>query len=151
MKQRCTNRRNGSWPTYGGAVQNLANLSKAQSKFDQAEALYIRALSIFDQSIGPESSESGSVLDALSALYAAEGKYSDADPLYSRLLDLEAKTFGPQSLPLADTLDNYSQTLRKLGQDSKAADCEARAKSIRGAQPVAPRRRVSAKAGRPPD
>jgi hypothetical protein len=60
-------------PLTGVAVQNLAGLYKAEARYDEANVLYKRALAIFEQSLGPDSPEVGSALDALSSMYAMEG------------------------------------------------------------------------------
>jgi hypothetical protein len=107
--------------------------------------MYERALSIFDQSVGKDSAEVGSVLDDFSSMYLDERKFADAEPLFARLVTVEEKVFGTDAPILAQTLPKFAQVERKLGHADHANQLETRAKTIAGAQAPAPKAIVTKK------
>jgi tetratricopeptide (TPR) repeat protein len=64
---------------------NLAGLYQRQGKYEQAEALYQRALAIREQVRGPDHPAVAAVLSNLAGLYQSQGKYEQAEALLARL------------------------------------------------------------------
>jgi len=55
------------------SLNNLATLYYAQGQFDDAEALFQRALAIWEKVLGPEHPDVATSLDNLAQLYYAQG------------------------------------------------------------------------------
>jgi tetratricopeptide (TPR) repeat protein len=73
----------------------LAELYQQQGKYEQAKALYQRALSIREQHLGPEHPDTASSLHGLAELYQQQGKYEQAKALYQRALHIREQCLGP--------------------------------------------------------
>jgi tetratricopeptide (TPR) repeat protein len=68
------------------SLNNLALLHQAQGRFDNVELLLKRALSIRENTLGPERSEVASTLDNLANLLNDQGRYVEAEALLKRSL-----------------------------------------------------------------
>ena len=67
-------------------LSNLAGLYRDQGRYEQAEALYQRALAIREQVLGSEHPQVATSLNNLAGLYQSQGKYEQAEALYQRAL-----------------------------------------------------------------
>jgi len=83
-------------PDTAQSLNNLAELYRAQGKYEQAEPLYQRALAIREKQLGPEHPYTATSLNNLAGLYRAQGKYEQAEPLYQRALAIREKQLGPE-------------------------------------------------------
>src|SRR5262249_20947851 len=65
-------------------LANLASLYRDQGKFAEAELLYQRTLSIWEQAHGPGHPSVAYALANLITLYAQQGKFAEVEPLSQR-------------------------------------------------------------------
>ncbi|MFM6272300.1 MAG: tetratricopeptide repeat protein, partial [Dolichospermum sp.] len=69
-------------------LNNLALLYNNQGRYTEAEPLYIRALSIYEQQLGENHPYVATSLNNLALLYDNQGRYTEAKPLYIRALSI---------------------------------------------------------------
>src|SRR5260370_8818725 len=81
--------------TTGSRSHQLAYLYQQQGKYLEAEPLYLRALSIYEQALGPEHPSTGNTLHALAYLYQEQDKYLEAEPLNLRALSITNQPLSP--------------------------------------------------------
>src|SRR5262249_57101952 len=77
---------------------NLAGLYVLKERFQEAEALYVRALGVLERG-GADETLIGVVVKNLASLYASQARYREAEPFYLRLVALH--TLGPHHPHLA--------------------------------------------------
>jgi len=75
---------------YAVALNNLANVYKAQDNYGEAERLYQRALSIMKKAVGENHLNVVDILNNLTALYQAQGKEAEAERHYKDALAIQA-------------------------------------------------------------
>jgi len=92
-------------------LNNLAELYKAQGKYEEAEPLYQRSLGIFEKALGKDHPDVAQSLNNLAELYRAQGKYEEAEPLYQRSLGIYEKSLGKDHPKYKTVIENYSQIL----------------------------------------
>jgi len=107
-------------PDTATSLNNLAELYRYQGKYEQAEPLYLRALSIFEQRLGAEHPYTAEVLHGLAELYQQQGKYEQAEPLYQRALTVREKCLGPNHPDTEVSRNAYAAILRLLERDPLA-------------------------------
>jgi len=95
-------------PRLPASLAWVAEVYKAQGKYDQAEPLCRRSLGIVEKSLGPEHSDVGASLNNLAELYRAQGKYDEAEPLYRRSLAIRERALGPEHPDVATSLNNFA-------------------------------------------
>jgi tetratricopeptide (TPR) repeat protein len=111
------------------AVAYAAILDGLQ-RYDESEAIYRRALAIFEQTFGPEHYEVASNLHNLAAVLCARGDLDAAEKLYRRALAVKEKLLGAESPDAALTLNNLGALLTRAGRPEEAAGVLQRAVSI---------------------
>ena len=72
----------------------------ALGRYDQAEALFKRALAIREKAKGADRALA-TALDNLAAVYKAQGRYAEAEPLQKRAVAIDEKVLGPDNSDLA--------------------------------------------------
>ncbi|CAN0388434.1 unnamed protein product, partial [Ascophyllum nodosum] len=82
-----------------------------QGKYDDAEPLYKRALTIKEEVLGPRHPDVASRLNNLASLLKSQGKYDDAEPLYKRALTIREEVLGPRHPDVASSLNNLATLL----------------------------------------
>ena len=88
----------------------------AQGKYDLAEPLYKRSLSIRETALGPDHPSVGTSLNNLAGLYRAQGKYDLAEPLYKRSLSISETALGPDHPSVGTSLNNLAGLYRAQGK-----------------------------------
>jgi tetratricopeptide (TPR) repeat protein len=86
----------------------LAYLYQAQGKYEQAEPLYVRALAICEQQLGPAHPLIATSLNELANLYCAQGNIIEAGPLYERALHIREQTLVLSHPNTAETLHHLA-------------------------------------------
>jgi tetratricopeptide (TPR) repeat protein len=117
-------------PDTVSSLSNLADLYKAQHKYELAEPLYQRALSIREQVLAPAHPDTASSLDKLADLYSAQHKYELAEPLYQRALAIYDQVLGPDHPAATSSLNNLANLYRSQGKYSAAEHLYHRILSI---------------------
>ena len=111
------------------AVAYAAILDGLQ-RYDESEAIYRRALVIFEQAFGPEHYEVASNLHNLAAVLCARGDLEQAEKLYLRALAIKEKVLGAGSPDVALTLNNLGALFTRAGRPEEAAGLLQRAVTI---------------------
>jgi tetratricopeptide (TPR) repeat protein len=111
------------------AVAYAAILDGLQ-RYDESEAIYRRALVIFEKTFGPEHYEVASSLHNLAAVLCARGDLDQAEKLYRRALAIKEKLLGEDSPDAALTLNNLGALLSRAGRLEEAAGLLQRAVTV---------------------
>jgi tetratricopeptide (TPR) repeat protein len=90
-------------------------------RYDESEAIYRRALVIFETIFGPAHYEVASNLHNLAAVLCARGDVAQAEQLYRRALAVKEKLLGANSMDAALTLNNLGALLNLRGRSREAA------------------------------
>jgi len=117
-------------PAVATSLNNLGELYRAQGAYDKAEPLYVRALAIREQVLGPMHPHVAQSLNNLAALYQAQGAYAKVEPLYVRALAISEKALGPTHPDVAPCLNNLAELYREQGTYDKAEPLYVRALAI---------------------
>ncbi len=117
---------------------SLMNLYRPQGRVNELEPMLQHWLEIQQGVLGPNHAYIADSLALLARVYEEEGKadetrYSAAAAVYERIIKIQEANFGPDARQLATTLGAYAGVLRKMRQDAKAAEVQARADTIRTA------------------
>jgi len=102
-----------------------------RARYVEAELLYQRALSIREQSLGPEHPDVADSLNNLANLYDSQGKYAEAELLYQRALSIREQSLGPEHPDVAALLNNLASSYRAQGKHAEAELLYQRALHIR--------------------
>ena len=102
------------------AVAYAAILDGLQ-RYDESEAIYRRALAIFEKTFGPQHYEVAANLHNLAAVLYARGDLAQAEQLYRRALAVKEKLLGADSIDAALTLNNLGALLNLAGRPEEAA------------------------------
>lgn len=102
------------------SLTNLADLYKAQGKYEQAEPLYLRALEIFEKVLGTEHPDKISLSNNLAEMYKDQDKYVQAEPLYLRVLEIKEKILGAKHADTAPSLLNLAHLYWLQGKYEQA-------------------------------
>ena len=105
-------------------------LYQDQGKYEQAEPLFQRALTIGEKALGPEHPDVATGLNNLAALYHTQGKYEQAEPLLQRSLTILEKALGPEHPDVAISLNNLAALYRAQGKYEQAEPLYQRALTI---------------------
>ena len=117
-------------PVVATVCNNLALLYYAQWEYPQAEALFKRALAIWEDSLGPDHPDVAKSLNNLAWVYEAQGKYAEAEPLYKRALAIVANALGPDDPSLVGILNSQALLYERLGRSADAGPLYQRALEI---------------------
>jgi tetratricopeptide (TPR) repeat protein len=90
-------------------------------RYEESEAIYRRALVIFEKTFGPEHYEVASNLHNLAAVVCSRGDLDEAEKLYRRALTIKEKLLGAESPDAALTRNNMGALLNRKGRPREAA------------------------------
>ena len=102
-------------PAVAADVAALAALVQGQGHLDEAEALYRRAIAMFEAALGPDHYEIAVNCSNLGALHAARGEDAEAEELYRRALRIKQQVLGRDHPDVAMTVHNLA--VLRAGQD----------------------------------
>ena len=114
-------------PSVAATLGNLANVYRAQGKYDDAESLSKRALAIYEKTFGADHPDVASTLNNLAVGYRDQGKYADAEELYKRALAIKEKALGPNHPDVAMALNNLAILFAGSGNSEDALDYSRKA------------------------
>jgi tetratricopeptide (TPR) repeat protein len=97
----------------------------------EAEPLYLRALAIWEKTLGSDHPDFASGLNNLALLYKSQAKYNEAEPLYQRALGISEKALGPDDPKVATNLNNLAVLYDNQGKYSTAEPLYKRSLAIR--------------------
>ena len=98
----------------------LGLLLKTQALHTEAEPLYRRALTLAENTFGPDHPEVATLLSNLGLLLQAANRLDEAEPLMRRALAIAENNFGPEHPAVAGCLNNLAGLLRETGPLAEA-------------------------------
>ncbi len=111
-------------------LNNVGFYLKQRGRYVEAEPLYQRALTIFEQQLGLEHPNTATSLNNLAILYVDQGKYAEAEPLYQRALIIREQQLGPEHPNTAISLGDLASLYRSQGKYAEAEPLYQRALAI---------------------
>src|SRR5450755_1608167 len=105
-----------------------------RARYTEAEPLYVRALAINEQQLGPNHPDTANSLNNLALLYDNQGKYEQAKLLYQRALTIYEQQLGPDHPDTASSLNNLALLYDNQGKYEQAKLLYQRALAIREQQ-----------------
>jgi tetratricopeptide (TPR) repeat protein len=117
-------------PVVGQLRGNFAKLYHDQGRYEEAEPLYVSALTLWKQH-QPKNRKWATFMKNIADFYFEQGKYTEAEPLYQQALEICEQVLGPEDPDNTKILENYASLLRKTKREEEATEFEARVKVIR--------------------
>ncbi|MGB6167049.1 MAG: tetratricopeptide repeat protein [Geitlerinemataceae cyanobacterium] len=108
----------------------LAELYESMGRYNEAEPLYVRSLSISEQQLGADHPSTATSLNNLAGLYESMGRYNEAEPLYVRSLSIREQQLGADHPSTASSLNNLAGLYRSMGRYSEAEPLYVRTLAI---------------------
>jgi len=108
----------------------LAQSSRIQGRYADAEPLYLRSHTILEKTLGAEHPYVATSLNNLGILYQEQGQYADAEPLFLRSLTISEKTLGSEHPEVATSLHNLAWLWGVQGRVTDAEPLHHRAYRI---------------------
>jgi class 3 adenylate cyclase/tetratricopeptide (TPR) repeat protein len=99
--------------------------------YGQGESLLQRALTIYEQTIGPQHPDLARTLHILAILYNHQGKYEQATSLLQQALAIREQALGAEHPDTASTLNELAAPYMKQGKYEQAESLLQRARAIR--------------------
>lgn len=112
-------------PSVALNLNNLANLYKLQGRYSEAEPLYRRALSIYEQQLGSDHPDVALNLNNLATLYFTQRRYVEAEPLYVRAITIWVTRLGANHPNTQTCKQNFLSLLQQAtaaGQTAQLSD-----------------------------
>ncbi len=107
-------------PEMASSLDRLASLYVAQGRYLEAEPLSRRALSIREQQLGTDHSDTANSLNNLAELYISMGRYTEAEPLLVRSQSIREQQLGVEHPDTATGLHNLAGLYISMGRYSEA-------------------------------
>jgi tetratricopeptide (TPR) repeat protein len=105
---------------YASSLGWLANIYNSQGRYEQAEPLYVQALSLRRKLLGEDHPAVASSLNNLAYLYDSQGRYEQAEPLYVQALILWRELLGEDHPAVASSLNNLAGLYDSQGRYEQA-------------------------------
>ena len=99
---------------------NAANLLAKGGKYDEAQAMYDRALRGYEKSLGPDHTKTRNTVHNIAVLLKTQGKYDEADAMYVRALRGKEKALGPDHPDTLAMVNNLGALLYEHGENDTA-------------------------------
>lgn len=117
-------------PDWADLLRKAADYLRERGRYEQAAALFRRALHINEQILGFEHPQVALSLNKLANTLFDQGKYSEAKPLYQCALRIWEQALGVEHPDVARALNNLALLSCKQGQYTEAEPLSQRALSI---------------------
>jgi tetratricopeptide (TPR) repeat protein len=115
----------------GISLNGLGELYRRQSRNEDAERMFERALKVKEAGLGPDHLDVATTLTNLGLVYVAEGRDREAAPLLERALAIQETKLSAKNPVIGRTLAALAEAYRHLGRDQEAAPLEERARAFR--------------------
>lgn len=112
------------------SLNHLGIMLDVQGKYEEAEAMHRRALSIMETMLRSDHPDIASVLNNLGSALENQGKYEEAESNHRRVLSVMEAALGPEHPRVAVSLTNLSNVLRAQGKYEQSEAVSRRALSI---------------------
>ena len=117
-------------PQFAFSLNQLALLYISQGKYNEAETLLLRSLSIMEKELGENHPHVATSLNNLAELYHSQGKYNEAEPFFLRSLSIYENQLGENHPDVANSLNNLAGLYRSQGKYKVAEPLCLRSLSI---------------------
>ena len=115
----------------GRLLDQAGSYLRDRAYYVQAELFLKLALTIMEQTIGPEHPKMATTYDSLAKVYLEQGKYPQAESLYQQALAIREKSFGPDHPDVAVTLETLGHLYYYQGKHEGALSLYKRSLQIR--------------------
>jgi CHAT domain-containing protein/tetratricopeptide (TPR) repeat protein len=105
---------------FAGGLGNLAALYMAEGRFDDAEPLLRRALTVMVDALGPDHRKVATALNNLATLQLELGRYDEAERLLTRANTIAERTANGDASDAATSLGNLAVVYEAQGRYGKA-------------------------------
>ncbi|KAH0544047.1 hypothetical protein FGG08_001665, partial [Glutinoglossum americanum] len=105
-----------------GSASTFASFYQSHCRYQDAEAMYQRALAGREKALGPDHTSTLSTVNNLGNLYGDQSRLADAEAMYQRALAGREKALGPDHTSTLSTVNNLGNL---YGDQSRLADAEA--------------------------
>lgn len=113
------------------ALSDLADLYRAQARYEEAEPLFRRAIALLERSGEPARSTLARPLNSLALVYRAQGLYERAEPLCQQALTILEALHGPEHPSTAAALGNLLTVYLAQGRYGEAGPLFRRSVAIK--------------------
>lgn len=113
------------------AMVDLAELYRGQARFEEAEALFTRAIALLESLPGAPPRALVRPLNGLALVYRAQGQYAQAAPLCQRALALAERAHGAEHPATARVVGNLLTVYLAQGRYGEAAPLFQRAVTLK--------------------
>ena len=107
-------------PQFAFSLHQLALLYFTQGKYNEAEPLYLRSLSIKEKQLGENHPDVATSLNNLAGLYLYQGKYNEVESLFLRSLSIGENQLGENHLDVTYSLNNLANLYCEQGKYNEA-------------------------------
>jgi tetratricopeptide (TPR) repeat protein len=115
---------------YALALNTLATVYVAQQKYDEAEALYRRAMAIRAKVLGDDHPDVAHTLTNLSLVYSLQRRFGEAEGALRRALKIQERALGENDVTIATTLGLLASACLGQGKRQEADALYQRGNSI---------------------
>lgn len=109
----------------------IGNFLELSARYEGAEPLFRRALSIREKILGPFHPNTATSLNNLASLLQSKGEYDEAETLFQRALAIDEVFLGPEHPGTASGLNNFAMLVQSKGEYDRAERLYRRALAIR--------------------
>jgi tetratricopeptide (TPR) repeat protein len=104
----------------GRLMNELGLLLHVKCVWNEAEALYRRAVILAERSFGPDNPQVATCLNNLASLLQATNRLEESESLYRRTLVIDERNLGPDHPTVATHLNNLAQLLQITNRREEA-------------------------------
>jgi tetratricopeptide (TPR) repeat protein len=104
----------------GRLLAEAASYLDDRAEYARGESLFLQALAIQEQALGPDDLVTAESVNNLAVLYMNQGRYEESEPLYRRALKIREERLGDSHREVATTLGNLAILLRQTGAYDEA-------------------------------
>lgn len=123
----------GDHPSLANTLTVLAAVMRSTSRYEEAERLLRRSLSMTEAASGPDHTAVADKLTGLATLFQATERYAEAEPLLRRALEIKEARLGSNHPATAAALNNLAQVLQQTERLSEVEPLLRRSLAIREA------------------
>jgi tetratricopeptide (TPR) repeat protein len=102
------------------SFNSLAELYRPMGRYQEAEELLNRSLTIRTKNLGRSHPDIARNLNDLAVIYEAQGQYNAAEPLYIEALKIRKEQLGDRHPDTATSLNNLAELYSSMGQYDRA-------------------------------
>ena len=118
------------FPEVSRLLDRTATYLQDAARYEEAEPLYVRALKIREQQLGPDHPDTATSLNNLASLYYAQDKYEQAESLQRQALLIREQALGPDYPDTAVSLGMLAQSYIAQSKYTEAEPLLQRAMAI---------------------